>query len=395
MSATDRDLGVTPDAIERAARTIAGHVHETPTLAADRLSAITGTPVFLKAENLQLTGSFKIRGATNAVANLSEEERAAGVVAASAGNHAQAVALAAQRAGMRATLCMPADAPLAKVEAVREYGGEIRLVDGSYDDAHEVARELAAAEGRPLLHPFADPQVIAGQGTIAAEVLRVVPGLRSIVVPVGGGGLASGVAIAAKAARPGVQVFGVEAEARTGRTIADGIAVKRPADLTARLLEEYVDRVVTVSDDEIARTMVHLLERAKLVVEGAGAAAAAALEHGLVEVPQDGPCCVILSGGNLDASLLAECIRMGETGAGRRSVLKTVVPDRPGALAALLRVVADQGANVIDVAHLREGVDLHVRETLVRLVIQTKGAEHAATVADAIRSEGFAVDVES
>jgi threonine dehydratase len=236
--------------------------------------------------------------------------------------------------------------------------------------------------------------VIAGQGTIAAEVLRAVPGLRSIVIPVGGGGLASGIAIAAKAARPEIQVFGVQAEARASRTIADGIAVKRPGELTARLLEEHVDGMVTVSDDEIARTMVHLLERAKLVVEGAGAAAAAALEHGRAQVPQDGPCCVVLSGGNLDASLLAECIRMGETGAGRRSVLKTVVPDRPGALAALLRAVADEGANVIDVAHLREGVDLHVRETLVRLVIQTKGTEHAATVADAITREGFSVEIE-
>ena len=384
----------TPDDIERAARTIAGHVLETPTLGADQLSQIAGTAVFLKAENLQVTGSFKIRGATNAIANLSEDERAAGVVAASAGNHAQAVALAAQRAGTRATVCMPADAPVAKVESVREYGGEIRLVDGSYEDAQEVARELAASEGRPLLHAFGDPAVIAGQGTIAAEILRAVPGVRSIVIPVGGGGLASGIAMAAKAAVPDLRVFGVQAEARTKRTIADGIAVKRPAELTLRLLEEHVDELVTVSDDEIARTMVHLVERAKLVVEGAGAAAAAALEHGRVQVPDDGPCCVVLSGGNLDASLLAECIRMGETAAGRRHVLKTVVPDRPGALAGLLRAVADQGANVIDVAHLREGVDLHVRETLVRLVIQTKAPDHAAAVTEALRAEGFSVEVE-
>ena len=394
MSGQEGDPGVTPDDIERAAQTIAGRVRETPTLAADPLSEIAGTPVFLKAENLQLTGSFKIRGATNAVANLSESERGAGVVAASAGNHAQAVALAAARAGVRATLCMPADAPLAKVEAVRGHGGDVRLVDGSYDDAQEHARALAEAEGRPLVHAFADPDVVAGQGTIAAEILRAVPDVRSILVPVGGGGLVSGIAIAAKAALPELRVIGVQAEARLVRTIADGIAVKRPAELTLRLIEQYVDEVVTVTDDEIARTMVHLVERAKLVVEGAGAAAAAALEHGRVEVARDGACCVVLSGGNLDASLLAECIRMGETGAGRRTVLKTVVPDRPGALAGLLRVVADQGANVIDVAHLREGVDLHVRETLVRLVIQTRGPDHAATVVEAIQQEGFAVEIE-
>jgi threonine dehydratase len=286
----------------------------------------------------------------------------------------------------------------------------VRLVEGSYDDAQEEARAVAEAEGRPLIHAFADPDVVAGQGTIAAEIVRVVPDVDSIVVPLGGGGLVSGIAIGAKAALPAVRVIGVQAEAcspypksiaahrpigaRSARTIADGIAVKRPAELTLRLVERYVDDVVTVSDDEIAQTMVHLVERSKLVVEGAGAAAAAALEHRRVEVSREGPCCVVLSGGNLDASLLVECIRMGETVAGRRSVLKTVVPDRPGALARLLRIVADRGANVIDVAHLREGVDLHVRETLIRLVIQTSGPEHAAEVADAIRADGFSVEVE-
>jgi threonine dehydratase len=191
-----------------------------------------------------------------------------------------------------------------------------------------------------------------------------------------------------------VRVVGVEAEARTGRTIADGIAVKRPADLTRALMDEHVDALVTVSDDEIARTVVHLVERAKLVVEGAGAAAAAAVEHGRVELARDGPACIVLSGGNVDASLLAECIRMGETAAGRRTVVKTVLPDRPGSLARLVALVAEQDANIIDVAHLREGVDLHVRETLIRLVIQTKSEDHGATVAEAMRVEGFPVEIE-
>jgi threonine dehydratase len=402
--------GPTPDDVDRASRAIAGLVRQTPTLPAESLAETAGAPVFLKAENLQLTGSFKIRGAANAIINLSSSDRAAGVIAASAGNHAQAVALAAARTGTRATLLMPANAPVAKVEAVRRYGGEVRFVAGSYDDADEEARALAEAESRHLVHPFADPDVIAGQGTIGAEIVDSLPEIGSIVAPIGGGGLISGVAIAAKARAPGIRVIGVQAEAcspyppslaahrpveaRSARTIADGIAVKQPAELTLDLVETYVDEVVTVSEDEIARTMVHLIERAKLVVEGAGAVAAAALRHGRLDVSSYGPCCVILSGGNVDASLLAECIRMGETAAGRRTVLKLVLPDQPGALAHLLRIVADQGANIIDVAHLREGVDLHVRETLIRLVVETRGRDQGAAVVDALSADGFAVEVE-
>jgi len=396
--------------IEEAAQRLDGLVRETPVLVSERLSELAGVPVSLKAESLQLTGSFKIRGASNAILKLPQERLAAGVVAASAGNHAQAVALAARRAGTRATLCVPAGAPLAKLDAVRRYGGEVRLVDGSYDEAQDAARALAGDEGRPLIHAFADPDVVAGQGTVGLELARAVPDVTTVVVPLGGGGLISGVAIAVKAARPDVRVVGVQAEAcspyprslaahrpvgaRSARTIADGIAVKRPEELTLGLVEEWVDDVVTVSDDEIAQAMVLLIEDAKLVVEGAGAAAAAAIQAGRIAPRGDGVCCVVLSGGNVDASLLAECIRMGETVSGRRTVLKSVVPDRPGALAALLQVVAQGGANVIDVAHLREGVDLHVRETLVRLVIQTRGADHAAEIIAAVRGEGFSLEIE-
>jgi threonine dehydratase len=402
-----RDAAVTPDDVERAARNIAGLVRDTPTLPAGALSRSFGAPVVLKAESLQLTGSFKIRGATNAILGLSEEQRRAGVVAASAGNHAQAVALAAARIGAHATLCMPLGAPLAKLEAVRQYGGEVRLVPGSYDEAQDAARE----EGKTLVHAFDDPVVVAGQGTVGLEIARDVPDARVIVVPLGGGGLISGVAIAAKAALPDVRVVGVQAEAcapypeslaahrpmgaRSARTIADGVAIKRPAELTLALVERYVDEVVCLSDDEIAQAMVYLLERSKLVVEGAGATAVAAILHGYVKPPADGRCCAVLSGGNVDASLLVECIRMGETAAGRRTVFKTVVPDRPGALSGLLRVVADKGANIVDVAHLREGVDLHVRETMIRVVVQTNGREHAAAIAEAMRDEGFAIEIES
>ncbi|MEX2193672.1 MAG: threonine ammonia-lyase [Thermoleophilaceae bacterium] len=391
--------------IEEAERTIAGLVRETPVFTAGELSRRLGARVVLKAENLQLTGAFKLRGASNKLARLSDDELRAGVVAASAGNHAQAVALAARRRGARATLCMPARAPLAKVAAVREYGGEVRLIEGGYDDAGAAALEAAAAEGMTLVHPFDDLDVVAGQGTIGLEVARQAPAVRVLVVPLGGGGLATGAAIASKARIPGLRVVGVQSEAcapyasaprpeRAPATICDGIAVKRPGELTQPLVERWVDEVVTVSDDEVAQAMVLLLERSKLVVEAAGAAGVAALMHGKVAAPAEGDVCAVLSGGNVDAGLLAECIRLGETAAGRRIVLGTVVPDRPGALAGLLRVIAEQGANVVDVEHLRDGMDLHVRETAVQLVLETRGPDHGSEIVAAVEAEGFGVRVE-
>ena len=409
MSAVGHPSVTARDA-ERARVTVGPHVRATPLLPAGELSRRVGARVMLKAENLQLTGSFKIRGATNRLARMDDAERAAGVVAASAGNHAQAVAFASRRVGVRATLCMPAGAALAKVAAVRQYGGEIRFVDGSYDEAGEAARALAAEQGMTLVHAFDDPDVVAGQGTLGLEVAEAAPDTRLVVVPLGGGGLASGVALTVKDRLHGVRVVGVQAEecapypsslaaqrplgARSARTIADGVAVKRPGELTLPLVDRFVDEVVTVSDDEIAQAMVLLLERSKLVVEGAGATAVAALMHGRVDPPASGTVCAILSGGNVDASLLAECIRLGETAAGRRVVLATVVPDRPGALAGLLRVVAEHGANVLDVKHLRDGMDLHVRETAIQLVLQTDGREHGEAIVEAARAEGFDVVVE-
>jgi threonine dehydratase len=384
---------VTPADIEKAHARLDGLAWRTPMLASPALSQVFGVPVGLKAENLQRTGSFKLRGASNALANLPPARLEQGIVAASAGNHALAVARAAANAGVKATVCMPATCPLAKLEPVRALGAEVRLIEGAYEDADESARSLADSDGRPLIHPFADPDVVAGQGTVGLEIAGDAPDTRLIVVPMGGGGLVSGIAIAAKERLDGVRVVAVQAAERS-RTIADGIAVKRPLGLTSKLVDDYVDDVVAVSDDEIAQAMVHLIERSKLVVEGAGAAAAAAVLCDRVEPPASGSACVVLSGGNVDASLLAECIRMGETAAGRRAVLKTVLPDQPGALDALLRIVADHGANIIDVAHLREGVDLHVRETLIRLVIQTTGRDHALEVADALRGGDFDVDIE-
>ena len=396
--------------VEEAARLISGHVRDTPLVAAGELGRRVGARVVLKAENLQLTGSFKMRGAVNSIRRLSPEALRSGVVAASAGNHAQAVACAARAAGARAVLVMPAQAPLAKVAAVRQYGGEVRLIDGGFDEAGHEARRTAEHEGLTVVHAFDAPEVVAGQGTIGLEIARRAPQVKLIVVPLGGGGLASGIALAAAAKLDGARVVGVQAEAcapyidslaahrpvgaRSANTICDGIAVKRPGDFTLPLVERYVDEVVTVTDDEVAEAMVLLLERSKLVVEGAGAVGVAALMQERVKTPLRGEICAVLSGGNVDASLLSECIRLGETAAGRRMVLSTVVPDRPGALAGLLRVVAEQGGNVVDVEHLRDGIEIHVRETAIKLVLQTRGPDSNQEILDAARDAGFSVRVE-
>jgi threonine dehydratase len=380
--------------IERAATTISGLVRATPVLAARELTNRFGAPVGLKAENLQRAGSFKVRGAINKVASLSIAELERGLVAASAGNHAQAVAVAARSRDSHAEVVMPSAAPLAKVEAVRGYGAKVRLVDGGYDDAATIAAELAERDGLTLVPPFDDPEVIAGQGTIGLEIAEQRPDVRLVVVPVGGGGLAAGTAIAVKARLSGVRVVGVLAERRAEGTICDGIAIKRPGSVTGPLLEAHLDALVSVTDDEVAEAMVLLLERSKLVVEGAGAASVAALLAGKVERPPAGEVCAVLSGGNVDATRLTECIRMGETAAGRRLVFSTVVSDQPGELARLLDSVAELGANVLDVNHIREGVDLHVRETAIRLVLQTDGPGHGERILAAVREQGFEVTIE-
>jgi threonine dehydratase len=402
---------VSVEDVEDAARRIRGKVRETPLLSAGELSRRVGARVLLKAENLQLTGSFKARGATNAIGQLPDDKLRCGVVAASAGNHAQAVACAARDAGARAVLVMPDQAPLAKVAAVRQYGGEVRFAEGGFDEAGAEARRIAEDEGMTLVHAFDQPAVVAGQGTAGLEIALQGPDVKVVVVPLGGGGLAAGIGIAVAERLRGARVVGVQAEAcapyidslaarrpigaRSANTICDGIAVKRPGDFTLPLVERYVDEVVTVSDDQVAEAMVLLLERSKLVVEGAGAVAVAALMHDCVKLPADGEVCAVLSGGNVDASLLSEAIRLGETVAGRRMVLSTVVPDRPGALAGLLVVVAEHGGNVVDVEHLRDGIDMHVRETAIKLVLQTRGPESNAAILDAARSEGFSVRVET
>ena len=385
--------------VVRAAEAVAGVARETPVLPAKRLARQVGGELWLKLENLQVTGSFKVRGAVNRLSVMSVAEREAGVIAASAGNHAQAVAWAARKLGTSATLFMPAEAPLAKIAAVHEYGGEVRLVDGLLDEAFVAAQAAAEETGGTFVHAFDDPVVIAGQGTVGLELLRQVPKIAMVIVPIGGGGLIAGIATALRAAEPGVRVVGVQSEtvapyagitaSETPSTICDGIAVKKPGKITKPLVEQLVDEVVTVSDDETAQAMVFLLERSKQVVEGAGAVGVAALMQGRVKPADEGATVIVLSGGNVDATLLVEAIRLGETAAGRRMILSTKIPDRPGGLATLLGLVAKIGANVIDVEHVRDGVDLHVRETAVQLVLQTRGPDHDEQILDAVRGAGY------
>jgi threonine dehydratase len=379
-------------------------VRETPVLSSRTLSERAGATVVLKAENLQRTGSFKLRGALSKLVALGDA-CASGVVTGSAGNHAQAVAYAARVRGVPCHVFMPEAAPIAKVEAARGLGAEIQMVGATVDDALEAAREFGRDERLAFVHPFEDPYVIAGQGTLGLELLGQVPDLARVIVPVGGGGLVSGVALALKSERPSIDVIGVQAAScapvrgsleqgkpvavQSALTIADGIAVKRPGELTLSLIERWVDDVVAVEEDEVAEAMVFLLERAKLVVEGAGAVGAAALLSGRTVAARDGVTVVLLSGGNVDAGLLAEVARRHESQSGRRLVLLASLPDRPGSLARLLALVGELRANLVDVEHIREGFDLHVRETAVQLVLETRGEAHARRVIEAVREAGY------
>src|SRR5918996_740893 len=395
---TAADVAAARPAVQEVAR-------RTPVLSTRTISERAGGVVVLKAENLQRTGSFKVRGAAAKLSALGDGGCARGVVAASAGNHAQSLAAAARLRGVPCEVFVPTDAPLAKVEAARDQGATVNVGGDSVDACLELAHARARDGGRAFVHPFDDPDVVAGQGSLGLELLEEVPDLAKVVVPVGGGGLCSGVAIAVKSARPDVEVVGVQVAAcapypeslargepvpaTSALTIADGIAVKRPGDLTLKLLSELADGMVVVGEDETAEAMVMLMERCKLVVEGAGAVGVAALLGGQVTAAPRGTTVAVLSGGNVDPGLLASVARRHESVAGRRLVVLTRVPDRPGALAHLLACVAGTGGNVVDVSHVREGFDLHVRETAVELVLETRGREHADRVMTAMRAAGY------
>ena len=382
--------------IEAARARIDGIARVTPVFGSETLSRMTGRSVLLKAENLQRTGSFKVRGAVNKIHSLSEAERAAGVVAATAGNHGQAVAWAAREAQIAATIFMPRDTPMAKVEATRTYGARIESDAETLDAAFAAALEFAEATGAIFLHGFEDEQVIAGQGTIGLELADQVPEAGTVVIPVGGGGLASGVAIALGALRPELRLVGVQAEAcaplagRTsyGYTIAEGIAVKSPGELTSTIVRERLDDIVTVSDEEISAAIVLLVERTKLLVEGAGAAGAAALLAGRVG-GGEGPVTVILSGGNIDATLLITVMRHGLTVAGRYLVVRTRISDRPGSLAKLLDLIAEERVSVVSVEHHREGMSLSLAETEVALTLVTRDEDHCGDLLESMRRAGY------
>jgi len=378
--------------IEEAGARLAGVVRETPVYPTETFTRLAGRPVLLKAENLQRTGSFKIRGAYNTISTLSEEDRAAGVVAASAGNHGQAVAWAAREAGIAATIFMPEDAPMAKVEATRSYGGAVELSGASFEGAVAAAQEHVERTGATLVHAFEDPRVIAGQGTIGLELAEQASEAETVVVPVGGGGLAAGISIALRESGPdrkrAQRIVGVTC--RPGLTIADGISVKQRGELATSILDRTLDDLVEVSDEEISDALVLCLERKKLLVEGAGAAGLAALLAG--RAGGSGPVAVVLSGGNIDATTLISVMRLGLTREGRYLAVRTLIPDSPGELRNLLDLVARERGNLISVDHHREGTTTTALQTEVELVVSTRDAAHCEELLGAIRAAGYPVE---
>jgi len=374
--------------IEAARERLSGVARETPVYPTETFSRLTGRPVFLKAENLQRTGSFKIRGAYNTVATLGPEERNAGVVAASAGNHGQAVAWAAREAGIPATIFMPEDAPMAKVEATRSYGGAVELAGDSFEGAVAAAREHADSTGATLVHAYEDPRVIAGQGSIGLELHEHVPDVETVLIPVGGGGLAAGITIALRERRPGQRIVGVICE--PGLTIADGISVKSRGELPSSILDRTLDEIVQVSDEEISEALVLCLERTKLVVEGAGAAGLAALLAG--KAGGSGAVAVVLSGGNIDLTTLISVMRHGLTRSGRFLAMRMLIPDRPGELRSVLDLVARERGNLVTVDHHREGTTTTALQTEVELVVSTRDEAHCEAILAALRAAGYKVE---
>ncbi|HYD40955.1 MAG TPA: threonine ammonia-lyase [Anaeromyxobacter sp.] len=392
--------------VEAALARIRERVYLSPCARSETFSRLTGTEAFLKLENLQMTGSFKERGALNRLLTLSVEERARGLITASAGNHAQGVAYHAGRLGFPATIVMPEATPIIKVASTRAHGARVVLAGGSYDEAYAEARRLEQAEGLTFVHPFDDPGVIAGQGTIGLELLEQVPDLDAVVVPVGGGGLVSGIGVAVKGRRPGVRVIGVQAELLASmlaaleagkpitlegaQTLADGIAVKRTGELTLAHARKVVDEVVTVSEEEIASTILYLLEKEKTVVEGAGAVGAAALMHHRLPGLAGKKVVAVLSGGNIDVNLVARVIERGLVKDGRLVRISVALQDKPGQLARVSSIVANLRANVIEVHHTR-AFSSRFGDTTLQLTLETRGPDHVAELLQALRERGYAV----
>lgn len=390
------------DNVYKASHALKGVARKTDVIYAPKLRP--GTELYLKTENLQTTGSFKVRGAYYKMTRLTDEEKARGVIACSAGNHAQGVALAAQKNGIKAVICLPAGAPISKVEATKSYGAEVVLVEGVYDDAYQKALQLQKEKGYTFIHPFNDPDVIAGQGTIALELIDQLPDLEAVVVPIGGGGLISGIAYALKSINPKVKVYGVQAEGaaamknsvekgvveelKSVSTIADGIAVKKPGDLTYEICSKYVDEIVSVTDDEISAAILALMEKQKLVTEGAGAAAVAAVMFDKVDVQGKKTAC-ILSGGNIDVTILSRVINRGLMMSGRCCQLLVELLDRPGQLKDVTRIIADIGGNVTDVHHERNVENTGINGCYLRITMETRNFEHIEEIKKALKEFGF------
>ena len=393
---------LTIDNVYRASNALKGVIRKTDVIYAPKLCP--GSDLYLKTENLQVTGSFKVRGAYYKMTRLSNEEKSRGVVACSAGNHAQGVALAAQKNGIKAVICLPDGAPISKVEATKSYGAEVCLVEGVYDDAYQKALSLRDEKGYTFVHPFNDEDVIAGQGTIGLELMEQLPELDAVLVPIGGGGLISGIAYTLKTINPKVKVYGVEAagapsmkkslesksieELESVSTIADGIAVKKTGDLTFDLCSKYVDEVVTVTDDEISAAILALMEQHKLVTEGAGAVSVAAAMFHKVDLAGKKAVC-LLSGGNIDVTILSRVIKRGLLMSGRSCQLTVELVDKPGQLKNVSRIIADLGGNVISVHHERANEGSDVNGCYLRIVLETRNFEHIEEIRKGLLDFGF------
>lgn len=402
-------MDISLENITKARETLKGVAYKTTLVYNPILSDMSDNQVYVKMENLQRTGSFKLRGAYNKIAHLTEEEKRCGVIASSAGNHAQGVAVAATIYGIKSTIVMPKHAPLSKVTATRRYGAEVILYGEVYDEAYEEARRIQKETKATFIHPFNDPLVIAGQGTIALEILEDLPDVEVVVVPIGGGGLISGIALALKTLKPDVKIIGVQSKNMPSMaeslsqhqvvtvngtpTIADGIAVKTPGDLSFELVKKYVDEIVTVDEDEIASAMLFFLESAKVVAEGAGAAPAAAIIHRLSHY-KNRKLVALLSGGNVDVNILARTIDKGLVKNGRKCFLTTVISDRPGALAQLLQLIASMGANVLAVSHRRETLDIPISYAKVELELETTDAEQVQTIKKLLEENYYRIEIQ-
>ncbi|MDE5984515.1 MAG: threonine ammonia-lyase [Eubacterium sp.] len=396
---------LTLDRVYKASNVLSQVVRETDMIKAKNLSP--DADIYLKTENLQVTGSFKVRGSYFKISQLSDEEKTKGVIACSAGNHAQGVALAATKNGIKSLICLPDGAPISKVEATKRYGAEVCMVKGVYDDAYNKALELKEEMGYSFIHPFDDPDVIAGQGTIGLEIINQLPDADAVIVPIGGGGLIAGVAYTIKQIKPSCKVYGVQAmgapsmqnSIRDGKietldkvqTIADGIAVKTPGNLTFDLVNQYVDGVFTVSDDEIALAILTLMEQEKLVAEGAGAVGVAAIMNGKIPDIKGKKVCCLVSGGNIDVTILSRVIERGLKMGGRTANITIALSDKPGQLMGVSQIIAQLGANVVSVNYDSTDLDMNITDCYLKLGVETRDYQHIAQVKQALKDAGFEV----